>query len=205
MRPFLILLFILSCSSTKNNINTDNFKSAMPKENVTALLWKPNVLPQDFNIESIESFKNVDFCIEMFNDSRESTENIGTINQGDLTKTVIPDKNIAQWCTKNLEQAYQFLRLKSVNKSCDYSIEGEITGFSIHQDVTLHGHISFNLSFLKDGLTVWEGRIEGTSELYLIPSGTDGVSECMSNTLIYSVYNLLNDKSFIDAVIKSKE
>lgn len=213
MRPIfssstVVLLFLIgcSCSSTRSKaVISDQVNTVTIKNGNSSLEWKPNVLQEDFIIESIDIFKNISIGFQSFEDSREFKENVGSINQNGQSVIVIPHENISSWCAKNLISACRFLGLKSVGKTGAYSFEGEITSFSIQQDVTLHGKIGLSLSISKDGLTVWEGRVEGNSELYLIPTGSTGISECFSNALINVVYNLLNDNSFADAVNKSKE
>ena len=160
------------------------------------------MLIEDFMIESLSVFQNVNIGIKPLSDSRANKETIGTIILNGQTITAIPKNDIGDWCSKNLIKGFQFLGLKSA-KSGSFSFEGEVTSFSIQQDITMTGEIRMSLSCIKDGLTVWEGTIEGHSELYVIPRGSDGVSECMSNTMINAIYKLLNDKSFVDAIKKS--
>lgn len=201
----LLVSWAISCSSTGSKVQLDDKPglSATPKGN-TDIYWNPNVLAEDFMVESLGVFKNIDLGIKPLSDARTNKDNIGTITSNGQSITVIPNPDIGSWCTKNLISGLKFLGLKSVTKNGSFSFEGDVTGFSIQQDITMRGDIGLSLSCNKDGLTVWEGRIQGHSELYVIPSGSDGISECMSNTLINALYNLLNDKSFVDAVKKSK-
>lgn len=201
----LFISWAISCSSTGSKVELGDKPDifAAPKGN-TSINWNPNVLVEDFMVESLEVFKNVDLGIKPLSDARTNKDNIGTVTSNGQPKTVIPDSDISSWCTKNLISGLKFLGLKSVAKNGSFSFEGEVSTFSIQQDITMRGEIGLSLSCSKDGLTVWEGRIQGHSELYVIPSGSDGISECMSNTLINAIYNLLNDKSFVDAVKKSK-
>lgn len=202
----ILIIFVISvhiCCTSSNQLNQHQNNSTSGNNN---LLWKPNVFQDDFQLQSLEILKDLDIKLEPLSDSRAVTDNIGTIKTGDNTVTVIPKKPVTDWCTENFVNAGRFLGLKQIGtKSGKYTIDGEIINFSIIQDITLHGSIELRISLNKDGLTVWEGKIKGDSELYLIPSGSDGVSECLSNTLINAVYNLLNDKSFVDAVAKSTE
>jgi hypothetical protein len=202
---FLLSVFLcIQCSSTGNKlIAAEKTNSAIPPKGNTSIYWKPNVLTEDFLVESLSVFQNIDIGIKPLSDSRTNKETIGTIIQNGQPITVITRIDISNWCTKNLIKGFQFLGLKSISNNGSFSFEGEVTSFSIQQDITMSGEISMSLSCIKDGLTVWEGRIEGHSELYVIPTGSDGVSECMSNTLINAVYKLLNDKSFVDAIKKS--
>ncbi len=200
----LSVFLYIQCSSTGNKlIVAEKTNSAIPSKGNTSISWKPNVLTEDFLVESLSVFQNIDIGIKPLSDSRTNKETIGTIIQNGQPTTVIPRIDISNWCTKNLIKGFQFLGLKSISKNGSFSFEGEVTSFSIQQDITMSGEISMSLSCIKDGLTVWEGRIEGHSELYVIPTGSDGVSECMSNTLINAIYKLLNDKSFVDAIKKS--
>lgn len=199
------LFLLLSCSSTNNNISTaaEPSVTAGPRGN-TSISWKPNVLEDDFHVESIESFRNVHLSFKPLSDYRTAKESIGNINFNGQPKAIIPKDDIGLWCSKNLKNCCKFLGLEGATKTSPFSFEGEITDFSIMQDITMHARIGLSLSCNKDGLTVWEGSVEGNSELYVIPTGSDGISECLSNTLINAVYSLLNDKSFVDAVNKSK-
>lgn len=208
MRFSIICLLLASvcfyCSSTGNQmvVTEKNGSSVPPKGNIS-IHWKPNVLKEDFRVESLLVFQNVDIQIKPLSDSRANKDTIGTIIHMGKPIAAIPRNDISDWCTKNLINGLRFLGIKSTAKKESFSFEGEVTSFSIQQDITMKGEISMSLSCIKDGLTVWEGRIEGQSELYVIPPESDGISECMSNTLIYAIYNLLNDQSFVDAIKKS--
>lgn len=201
----LLSAFIcIHCSSTgKKIVVTENTNSSIPPNGNISISWNPNVLTQDFIIESLSVFQKVNIGIKPLSDSRNNKENIGTIILNGQTTTAIPKTDIGNWCSKNLVRGFQFLGLKSAARNESFSFEGEVISFSVQQDITMSGEISMSLSCIKDGLTVWEGTIEGHSELYVIPRGSDGVSECMSNTLINAIYNMLNDKSFVDAIKKS--
>jgi len=195
----------IHCSSTgKKTVVTENTNPSIPPNGNISISWNPNVITQDFIIESLSVFQNVNIGIKPLSDSRTNKETIGTIILNGQTTTAIPKTDIVNWCSKNLVRGFQFLGLKSAARNQSFSFEGEVTSFSVQQDITMRGEISMSLSCIKDDLTVWEGTIEGHSELYVIPKGSDGVSECMSNTLINAIYNLLNDKSFVDAVKKSR-
>jgi len=201
----LLAAFVcINCSSTAKKIDvTENTNSSTASNGNISISWNPNVLTQDFIIESLSIFKNVNFGVKPLSDSRTNKESIGTIILNGQTTTAISRTDISNWCSKNFAKGFQFLGLKTVARNESFSFEGDLTRFSVQQDITMSGEISMSLSCIKDGLTVWEGTIEGHSELYVIPRGSDGVSECMSNTLINAIYNLLNDKSFVDAIKKS--
>lgn len=199
----LSVFLCIHCSSTGKFEVTEKTNSYSPSKGNISISWKPNVLADDFMVESLSVFQNVDIGIKPLSDSRANKETIGTIIRNGQPIAAIPRIDLSEWCTKNLIKGYQFLGLKSVSRNGSFSFEGEVTSFSIKQDITMSGEISMSLSCIKEGLTVWEGRIEGHSELYVIPPGSDGISECMSNTLINAIYNLLNDKSFVDAIKKS--
>ncbi len=200
----LSVFIFIHCSSTSKKIDvSEKTNSSIPSKGNVSISWNPNVLKEDFIVESLSVFKNVDIGIKPLSDSRLNKETIGTIIYNGQPIAAIPKTDIADWCSKNLLKGCQFLGLKPVARNGAYSFEGELTSFSIQQSITMTGEISMSLSCNRDDLTVWEGRIQGHSELYIIPPGSNGVSECMSNSLINALYNLLNDKSFVDAISKS--
>ena len=112
---------------------------------------------------------------------------------------------MSKWLTQSIINALNFLGIQGVSKKGNLIIEKEISRFYLVDDLKQRGEMSFRVNVRSsNNMLVWEGAISGSSELYSHPKGSDGISECLSNTILKTVYNMLTDNSFRDAVISVK-
>ncbi|NLE00977.1 MAG: hypothetical protein GX640_14010 [Fibrobacter sp.] len=205
MRISLFYCFVislaLSCASNKVEPQTEPVSSGSSAQ----FIWKPNVFKDDFYSEQLNAYSSISFSVSSCQDIREQKEVIGESTDllSKQTSSIITRINLADWCRRNLPNALNFLNIKS-NLKNGIILECELRSFSIKDDQSLHAEIKLGVVAKgKNDILVWEGSIQGASDLYLKPAGSNGLSECISNTLIITVYNLLNEPSFRDAVIKS--
>ncbi|HLV30024.1 MAG TPA: hypothetical protein VKY57_00505 [Chitinispirillaceae bacterium] len=205
--PYLValisFLFILCAPQTQTcQIHDENSKKV-------SLEWKPNLRIDDFDLEPLKAYKSFVFEIPVITDNREKPAIIGKI----LEDKLIADKyiplytpeNMSKWLTQSIINALNFLGIQGVSKKGNLIIEKEISRFYLVDDLKQRGEMSFRVNVRSsNNMLVWEGAISGSSELYSHPKGSDGISECLSNTILKTVYNMLTDNSFRDAVISVK-
>ncbi|HON11958.1 MAG TPA: hypothetical protein PLE24_13910 [Chitinispirillaceae bacterium] len=171
--------------------------------------WKPNLLKSDFDTEPLQIYSGLKIVIPPFTDSRENKSLIGSVDPdriagGELVP-LTTTQDIARWCRSGMLSALDYLGIES-SKEGDLIIECEVTRFFISEEMNQRSEIDLRVSIRNSsGMLIWEGNTRGSSELYLRPQGSDGVWECFSNTMIYTVYNFLTESSVRDAVIKSRE
>ncbi|NLW30201.1 MAG: hypothetical protein GXY77_01950 [Fibrobacter sp.] len=200
---FISYLFILCAPQTQTaQIHDENSKQV-------SLEWKPNLRIDDFDLEPLKAYKSFLFEIPVILDNRERPAIIGKILEDKLVADkYIPlytPENMSKWLTQSIINALNFLGIQGVSKKGNLVIENEISRFYLIDDLKQRGEMNFRVNVRSsNNMLVWEGAISGSSELYSHPKGSDGISECLSNTVLKTVYNMLTDNSFRDAVISVK-
>ena len=174
------------------------------------LVWKPTMSGKDLDSEPLALYKSTGVSFLSVADVRENPRIIGkTFDDLKVRTTTVPVAtrvNVARWCRTAFENTCREINVKSDNTKKSIHLEIEITGFSINDDYTQTGTVSLQINALTgEGMLIWEGTITGTSDLYVHGSDSDGISECLSNTMMVTLHNVLTDRSFCDAVEKSIE
>lgn len=170
--------------------------------------WKPNLDIGEFNLEPLEAYRTFVVEIPAIVDERENRTEFGKILEDQLVAgKYIPlytNQNMSKWLTQAVINALNFFGIRGVSKKGSLVVENEVTNIFLVDDSKQRGDISFRVNVHSGEMLVWEGAISGNSELYSHPDGSDGISECLSNTVLRTVYNMLTDNSFRDAVISVK-
>jgi len=190
-----------SCASTKTEPQNHHNESGKSIH----FDWKPNAFKDDFYSEPLNAYSGLAFSIVQLSDSREKKNIIGSLKDiaSGNEELIETSMNVPAWCRDNLPEALKFLGIGS-NKKGPLFLECELLSFNIVEEQSLHAEIELGLLAKKDNdILIWEGSVKGTSDLYVKPSGSDVYSECFSNALITTVYKLMNEPSFKDAVMKS--
>jgi hypothetical protein len=162
----------------------------------------------ELNIEPLNVYSTISVALLLVDDVRENQAVIGkTFEDLKVRNSHIPvatKANVAHWCKKGLLDTFKKFSIPTDQKKGALHLEVEITDLSIDDDITQTGSAAFRIS-AKNGeeMLIWEGQIHGSSDLYLRPKDSNGISECLSNTLMVTLNNVLVEKSFRDAVIKA--
>ena len=173
------------------------------------LAWKPTLRTDELDLEPLTFYKNVTISLQSIMDVRQDPRIIGsTFNDLKVRTATIPiatRENVAKWCKNAFENTCREITI-TTGKKGKLRLEVEITEFSISDDYTQTGTASLRVNaFTDDEMLIWEGRIKGTSDLYVHGTDSDGISECLSNTMMVTLHNVFTDRSFRDAVGKSIE
>ena len=178
--------------------------------NSVSFTWKPNAHRDDFDFELLSAYKNVSFVILPVEDTRDSVWVLGKKAldklSGDNTVPLTTKQNISQWYTQSIHKALNYFGVSSDKKSGHIILKTELFRFFLNENLSQECETELRIEANTDNdILVWEGTIKGTSALYMKPAGSDGISECISNTVLRTIYNLLTEKSFRDAIMKSSE
>ena len=174
------------------------------------LVWKPTMTVSDFDLAPLSLYSSVTVSFVSITDGRQDPRIIGqAFEDMKVRTTLVPiatGVNVARWCRGGLEQSCKLFSINVDNKKGTLRLELEITGLSISDDYTQTGKVSLRVNaFTASDMLLWEGNISGSSDLYTHGNETDGISECLSNTVAVTLHTLLTDQSFRDAVGKSIE
>ncbi len=209
---FLVTTLLLSYGCAPVSVTTSPSKSGpLPaKAVVKTLSWKPTLSRSDLGTEPLSAYSSLCFTLRSVRDAREDVRIIGkTFEDLKVRDVVIPiatRENVEKWFHSALMKSFQVLTVKADVKKGDLGLEIEIRGFSLLDDFTQTGTISLHVAaFTKDDMLIWEGQVRGTSDLYVHSTDSDGVSECLSNTVLVTLQNALVEQSFLDAVKKTFE
>ncbi|MBN1578974.1 MAG: hypothetical protein JW913_20600 [Chitinispirillaceae bacterium] len=164
----------------------------------------------DLDLEPLSVYGSIPVALLSVNDVREDPRLIGKAYEDQKVRdTFIPiatNVNVAKWCKTAFEKVFQETGIRSDHKNGRLRLEIEITEFSIFDDFTQTGTATLRINAHTDqDMLIWEGQIKGTSDLYVHPTNSDGISECLSNTVMVVVYNIFTDQCFRDAVVKAYE
>ena len=164
----------------------------------------------DLDLAPLAAYTSISVEVVSITDIREDVRVIGkTYEDRKVRKTLIPiatKTNVARWWKEAIERVFAELGIRGSEKKEKLMLEIEIADFSIFDDFTQTGTSSLRINAHTPGdMMIWEGQISGASDLYVHATESDGISECLSNTAMVTVYNLFTDRSFRDAVIKAFE
>lgn len=183
--------------------------SSVPENSrITGLEWGPTMGTSDLDSESIELFRSVVVTITALEDVRENKSVIGRTPEDlrvrDSYVPIATKRNVAKWCRNALYRSLDIMGISSDPKKGMLRLEVDLTEVMIADDITQSGKIGLRISaYTADDMLVWEGRISGSSDLYVKPKDSDGISECLSNTVMVTLENLCKEQSFRDAVAKT--
>ncbi|MBN1308697.1 MAG: hypothetical protein JXA18_12310 [Chitinispirillaceae bacterium] len=164
----------------------------------------------DLDLEPLSAYGSISVTLLSVNDVREDPRLIGKAYEDQKVRdTIVPiatKVNVARWCARAFENVFQVIGIRSDEKKGTLQLEIEITEFSIFDDFTQTGTASLRINArTNEDMLIWEGQIIGTSDLYVHATDSDGISECLSNTVMVVMYNMFTDQSFRDAVVKAFE
>ena len=183
--------------------------STLPaKSKLTGLEWRPTMKASDLDEDAIAPYRSVTISITAFEDIRENAGVIGKAPEDmrvrDKFIPVATRRNVGKWCNTALLNSFSMMGVPTAAKKGQLLLEVDLTEIMINDDITQSGTVGLRVSVrTADDMLVWEGRISGSSDLYSKPKDSNGISECLSNTVLVTLENLLKEQSFRDAVAKS--
>ena len=208
---YCIGLLSIGCMSNFNCASTITTAPAVTeplpeKTRMVGLEWKPNLPSDEFVIEPLDAYKSITFTLVGVNDVRGDPRIIGKAYEDQKVRDafipIATKANVSKWCCIAFETAFRKFGIQTDNKKGNLRLEIDLNDFSILDDFTQTGSATFRVSaHNNEDLLIWEGLIKGTSDLYVHPTNSDGISECLSNTIMVTINNMLIDQSFRDAVI----
>lgn len=172
--------------------------------------WKPNMTAADFQAEPLAAYKQISMAIAAVTDSRQDVRVIGKTLEDkkiqDIFVPLVTKSNVAKWALSSFHKTLQLFSLTVDEKKAQLRLEVELLEFGIEDNITQIGRAEFRVTATTaTELLIWEGKISGSSDLYYRPKDSDGISECLSNTILVTMHNLLTEQSFRDAVVKAFE
>lgn len=206
--------FIVYCSPPKS-IKADSSPPAaeapLPAKVVfSPLTWKPNIPVEDIDMEPLNAYRQISISLSSLEDNRVDPRSIGkTLEDKKIPDQYIPlvtKTAVNRWCRAGIHKALDDMQLTVDDKKGVLRLDMELIHIELDDNITQKGSIEFRVTANTDqDLLIWEGNIRGSSDLYYRPKDSDGISECLSNTLKVTLNNLFCDQSFRDAVIKTFE
>lgn len=199
------------CAPSPIQKTASTVETPLPAKAVFAsLTWKPNVPLEDLDLEPLAIFKNTTLTIASLEDTRADVRIIGkTLEDKKIQDVFVPlatKSSVAKWCQSGTRKALTDMQLPIDEKKGALRLELELNHLEIEDNITQKGTMEFRVTaHTGEDLLIWEGNIHGSSDLYYRPKDSDGISECLSNTLKVTINNIFVDQSFRDAVIKTFE
>jgi hypothetical protein len=204
---FCFLVLFTGCATTGGG---GSHSSVPEKAKITSLEWHPTMKLSDLDEASISVFRSITVTIVALEDVRENVNIIGKVPEDMRVRdTFIPvttKRNVAKWCNTALHKSFSMMGIPTTSKKGQLLLEIDLTEVMINDDITQSATVGLRVSARnKEDMLIWEGRISGKSDLYTKPKDSNGISECLSNTVLVTLQNLLKEQSFRDAVVKSFE
>lgn len=167
------------------------------------LKWSPNLMESDFKGEELATYTKISFGCS-FIESRENILHIGKSHKGSgEVATLVCRQSPVNFCNSRIKNVFNFFSIPYKGTKSDVVLEAELVSFEIEETADLRCTFKMRVSAKNSGgLTIWEGNVDGGNTLYSRPNGSDVYSECVSNGLIMTMFKLLLDTSFKDAVLK---
>jgi hypothetical protein len=203
-----LMLYIGGCAPAKST-SVEQVPQSMPeKAYIRDLVWKPTMTRSDFDLATLKQYAALGVALQSVDDVREDPRIIGKAYEDrsvrDKTVPVATRVNVGKWCRTSFEKAFQLLEIKSDAAKGRLRLQIEIAEFSIFDDFTQTGTATLRVTANNaDDMLIWEGQIKATSDLYVHETQSDGISECLSNTVLVVINSMFNEQSFRDAVTKS--
>lgn len=201
----LCFMLFTGCAATRRN---GDGASVPEKVKLTGLDWRPTMKASDLHEDAISLYRSVTVTIVAFEDVRENVSVIGKVPEDmrvrDTFIPVVTKRNVAKWCKGALQKSFGMMGIPIAAGKGQLLLEVDLTGMMISDDITQSATVGLRVSArTAEDMLVWEGRISGSSDLYTKPKDSNGISECLSNTVLVTLENLLKEQSFRDAVVKS--
>jgi hypothetical protein len=205
-----IVICFTGCSRLVTTSTAGDVDNLPENSRMVNLVWKPTMTGADLDLELLDLYSSVTVSFLSIIDERTDPRVIGKMFEDPkvraATVPIFTRENVVRWWRHALLAACKMLTIKTEDKKGTLRLEIEITGFSMIDDYTQTGSASLRIhAFTSKEMLIWEGSISGSSDLYVHGTETDGISECLSNTLIVTLHTLFADQSFRDAVAKSIE
>lgn len=201
MIPLCLLICCVLQKTMRSATLPDNARTV-------SLQWKPTMRSVDFDLQPLGVFRSMRLVLSRIEDGREDVTSVGRALESKMVEGVyVPlatRVSVEKWCTGGFAAALGDFGIAPVAKKGNLLLECTITGVAVNDAITQQGTLQLQVRATnRGGMLVWEGSVGGKSTLYDHPTGSDGISECLSNAAMVTFYNLLTEKSFRDAVAKS--
>ncbi len=205
-----IVICYTGCSRLVTTSTAGDVGDLPENSRMVNLVWKPTMTAADLDLEPLELYSSITISFPSIVDERTDPRIIGKAFEDPKVRTatvpIFTRENVARWWRRALVATCKMIGSNYQERRGALRLEIEITDFSMIDDYTQTGTASLRIHALTgEDMLLWEGSISGSSDLYVHGTETDGISECLSNTLIVTLHTLLADQSFRDAVAKSIE
>ncbi len=172
------------------------------------LKWNPTEDVRTFKAVDLTIFHNSHFMVKPFKDFRKNPAEIGVNMErksGNQDLPVTTKDNVAQWLTYQFSRTLSDFGIDVVQEKGNLTLEGDIVNFFVTEKAVYKGLVGLKVRLLSQNNTVlWEEMISGDSTRFGRSYQAPNYYEALSNSVIYAVYSLLKNDSFLKAVQKGK-
>jgi len=172
------------------------------------LQWKPTEDVRKFKAIDLSIYRNAHFMVKPFNDLRKKPAEIGVNIEKRLSSQDLPvttKDNVVQWLTDQFSQTLSDFSIEVVKDKGDLTLEADILKFFVIEKSVYKAEVALKIRLLSESDTVlWEGMESGDSTRFGRSYVAENYYESLSNAVIFTVYSLLKNDSFQQAVQKRK-
>ena len=196
---FLVFLILVPAVLHASPKNSDELKN-IPLE------WKPTDTVSSLDAIDLTPFLKTSFTVKPFTDLRKNPEEIGKNIEkrvSDIPLVVTTKDNVAEWLTNRVAQVLSEFDL-TVAKDAPLAIEADVVKFYVTEESMYKADVGLKFRLRKkSGDIVWEGMVTGSTRRWGASYKAGNYYESLSNALISTIYALLQNDSFKQAVEKN--
>ena len=172
------------------------------------LAWKPTTELTGFQHLSYAAVSAATIKIAPLKDDRkvEPAKRIGE-NKEDA-KEFLPvetQADIATWVTEHMVDVFKEVGLKISNEKPDYVLVGELKDYFVTETNTYAGVVRIHFALKKGDKVVWEHDMIGRNSRFGRSYKYDNYMESLSDSLIDTCFQLLDNDEFKSAFQTKKE
>jgi len=188
------------CFSDEFAIQNGNAFSAL--EGVD-LDWRPT---EGYSMgNSLTAWQNVVFAMGTFTDERKDTALIGMNKEYSRSRSVTTVESVSQWCCQNLIKVLKNHNISIDSLHYDVMLSGAVQEFLVTETSTYNAVINIKFKALsKSGDLLCEQQVIGKASNWGKSFKLDNYCECLSNTYVETIRNLISNDYFQNALKKIK-
>ncbi|OGW24316.1 MAG: hypothetical protein A2X59_07930 [Nitrospirae bacterium GWC2_42_7] len=162
------------------------------------LKWQPANNVRESGYVDVKNLGKIKIWVDPVIDSRREKNEIGRNTEKKTDRLYLTNDNVAQWATERFRYVLKEFGLNVTSDKPDVIISAELVKFYVIEENLYRGNVTFKVKAIKpDNTVLWEGITSGECNRWGRSFEEDNFYECIGNSFIEAIYNLLKDDSFI--------
>jgi len=189
-RVYFLLALLVGCATTG-------------LENIP-LLWMPTIGMFSIGSADLAELQNARLQIDPVTDRRENTELIGRNREKQAPRQVTTADDVPAFVANRMKALISIAGIKVVDGDGTAILKTELTQFFVDEANTYQAEVILRVTLTDpDGNVLWSGRTSGAAARFGLSFKADNYYQTLSDSLVGAVQQLLQNRSFRQALAGS--